>query len=136
MKTKKIKANVAVLTQAQNADWPLAEFDSQEAELAIDVYQDEKNVYLSSTIAGVEPQNLEISLNNDLLTIRGVRHEDGAVEKKDYFLQECYWGGFSRSVILPVEVSAQGVVATLKNGVLTITLPKLTRQTNIPIKVT
>jgi len=138
MKTKKIKEAVPVISGllAVKSDWPLADLAGDEGELAVDVYQDEKNLYLRSTIAGVELENLEISLSNDLLTIRGSRHdEEVASGGKEYFCQECYWGAFSRSVILPVEVKSDEVSATLKNGVLTVVLPKLERRQNIPIKV-
>ena len=70
-----------------------------------------------------------------MLTIRGQRTQADEVKEKDYFYQECYWGSFSRSLILPVEVKTDKVSATLKDGVLTITLPKLQRQRNIPIKI-
>ncbi len=106
-----------------------------EGQLLLDVFQDKKNIYIKSTIAGVRPQDLEISLNNDMLTIRGTRAHEHEVDQNDYFYQECYWGSFSRSIILPMEVKSDKISAVLKNGVLTITLPKLERQRNIPVKV-
>ncbi|MFA6255378.1 MAG: Hsp20/alpha crystallin family protein [Patescibacteria group bacterium] len=109
--------------------------EENEGQLLLDVYQDDKNIYIKSTIAGVRPQDLDISVNNDMLTIRGSRSHEQAVDGKDYFFQECYWGNFSRSIILPTEVKSDKISATLKNGVLTITLPKLERKRNIPIKI-
>ncbi|MBI3290762.1 Hsp20/alpha crystallin family protein [Candidatus Falkowbacteria bacterium] len=109
--------------------------DESEGQLLLDVYQDDKNIYVKSTIAGVKPEDLDISINNDMLTIRGVRDGETAFEKADYFYQECYWGSFSRSIILPFEVKSDKVSAELKNGVLTIALPKDKRQRNIPIKI-
>lgn len=134
--TKNNKDNIEVKASSgdsfSSAEWISSETEGQ---LLIDVYQDEKNIYIKSTIAGVKPDDLEISLNNDMLTIRGMR--DGGIDfaKADYFYQECYWGSFSRSVILPVEVKHDKISATLKNGVLTITLPKAIRKRNIPVKV-
>lgn len=121
-----------IVTSSDNNDWMQDDADGQ---LLIDVFQDEKNIYIKSTIAGVEPGDLEISLNNDLLTIKGRRKSETDFENYDYFYQECYWGSFSRSVILPVEVEESKIQANLKNGVLTIKLPKSDRKRNIPIKV-
>lgn len=109
--------------------------ESDEAELLLDVYQDEKNIYIKSTIAGVEPDDIDIAVNHDMLTIRGQRSSETEVDEADYFYHECYWGNFSRSIILPVEVRTDKIEAEFKNGVLKITLPKMERQRSIPIKV-
>ena len=77
-----------------------------EGELAVDVYQTEEAVVIKAAIAGVRQEDMVILLSHDLVTIRGVRHRDEQVRKEDYFSQECYWGKFSRSVILPHEVNA------------------------------
>ncbi|OGY43354.1 MAG: hypothetical protein A2731_00650 [Candidatus Buchananbacteria bacterium RIFCSPHIGHO2_01_FULL_39_8] len=113
-------------------NWLSAE---EEGELSVDIYQDENNVYVTSTVAGVKPENLEISVNNDLLTIRGFRQHGREIDQREYFLQECFWGRFSRSIILPVEVATDRISAELEDGVLTIILPKLKRSRNIPIKI-
>jgi HSP20 family molecular chaperone IbpA len=63
------------------------------------------------------------------------RHVDDDVEASDYLYQECYWGGFSRTIILPVEVKADKVSASMKNGILRVTLPKLERPAAAPITV-
>lgn len=115
-----------------NNDWISAEED---AELLLDVYQDEKNIYIVSAVAGVDPAELDISVNNDMLTIRGNRTKSHDIEGADYFYQECYWGRFSRSIILPVEIKTDEIDAEIKNGVLKITLPKTQRHKNIPIKI-
>ncbi|MCB9803054.1 Hsp20/alpha crystallin family protein [Candidatus Nomurabacteria bacterium] len=96
----------------------------EEGQLTVDVYQDKNNVIIKSTVAGVEPEDIDISIDNDMITIRGSREKDRTVKEDDYFYQECYWGSFSRSIILPVEVEADKVDAAMKNGILTITLPK------------
>jgi HSP20 family protein len=106
-----------------------------EGQLLLDVYQDEQNLYIKSTIAGVKPEDLEISINNDLLTIRGSRQGQNETGEIDYFYRECYWGSFSRSIILPVEVKHDKISAVLKNGVLTITLPKIEKKRNIPVQI-
>jgi len=105
-----------------------------EGELAIDVYQTETDLVIQSAIAGVKPEDLEISIERDILTIKGSR-EKPFIEEGDYFTQECYWGPFSREVILPVEVDPNRAEATMKNGILTIRLPKILREKKRRIKV-
>lgn len=98
--------------------------DDSEGQLTIDVYQTDTDVVIKSTIAGVKPEDLDVSINNDMITIKGERRNEENVSAENYYYQECYWGGFSRSVILPVEVIAEKIDASLKNGILTIKLPK------------
>ncbi|HAT73949.1 MAG: Protein containing Heat shock protein Hsp20 protein [Candidatus Moranbacteria bacterium GW2011_GWF2_36_839] len=95
-----------------------------EGQLTIDVYQTDNDVVIRSTIAGVKPEDLDVSINNDMITIRGERRKDEEVSEENYYYQECYWGSFSRSVILPVDVLADKIEASMKNGILTIRLPK------------
>jgi HSP20 family protein len=93
-------------------------------QLAVDVYQTAKDIVIKSTIGGVQPEDLDISINHDLITIRGVRRNETAIEEENYIYKECHWGGFSRSIILPVDVMDDQIKASLKNGILTIVLPK------------
>lgn len=109
--------NVAV---EQEENWG----GDSEGQLTIDVYQTDNEIVIKSTIAGVKPEDLDVSINNDMVTIRGDRKNDEVVEGENYYYQECYWGTFSRSVILPVEVIADKAEAAMKNGILTIRLPK------------
>lgn len=107
----------------------------EEGELKVDVYQNEKAIVIKSAIAGTRFEDLQITLNHDMLTIRGRRKCDEDVPHGNYFYQECYWGKFSRSIILPINVDASRTKARLKNGILTITLPKITRDFgNIAVK--
>ncbi|MDX9893710.1 MAG: Hsp20/alpha crystallin family protein [Patescibacteria group bacterium] len=130
MKLLKIKNQDSEIRPRE--EWP----NTEEGQLLLDVYQDEKNIYIKSTIAGVNPQDLEIALHNDMLTIKGSRKSEMELEGYDYFFQECYWGDFSRSIILPVEVESAKIGAELKNGVLKITIPKSKKRRKIPIKIT
>ncbi|MCD6150017.1 Hsp20/alpha crystallin family protein [bacterium] len=98
--------------------------ESNEGQLTIDVYQTESDVVIKSTIAGVKPEDLDVSINNDMVTIKGERTSEEEVSEENYYYQECYWGGFSRSVVLPVDVVSEKAEASLKNGILTIRLPK------------
>jgi HSP20 family protein len=109
--------------------------DFEEGQLSIDVYETEKNIIIKSTIAGVKPDDLDITIDNDMLTIRGHRHDEAAEEGRNYLYQECYWGSFSRSVILPVEVDAKKIDAALENGVLTVTLKKVKKAKKVGVKI-
>ncbi|MFA6514188.1 MAG: Hsp20/alpha crystallin family protein [Patescibacteria group bacterium] len=102
------------------------EYEDQEIEgqLAVDVFHDEKRIIIKSTIAGARPEDLKISLHNDLLMIKGRRDAGKDFPEEGYLFKECYWGPFSRSIILPAEVDNKHVEAEIENGVLTITLYK------------
>jgi HSP20 family protein len=97
---------------------------SADGQLTIDVYQTENEIVIKSTIAGVKPEDLDVSINNDMVTIRGERKNEEVVSNENYYYQECYWGSFSRSVVLPVDILAEKSEASLRNGILTIRLPK------------
>ncbi len=104
-------------------DW-LEEYEGQ---LAIDVYQTPDAVIIKAPIAGVKPEDLDIDINDEVVTIRGTRKSVGEVEKEHFYVQECYWGAFSRSYVLPIAVDPSGSNAALKDGILTITIPKQER---------
>ena len=109
--------------------------DYEEGQLSIDVYQTPSELIIKSTIAGVKPENIDISINNDMLTIRGKREMNEEIREENYLYRECYWGSFSRSIILPVEVESEKIEAFLENGVLSIVLPKAKSAKEISIKV-
>jgi HSP20 family protein len=102
---------------------PQSESDG-EGQLTIDVYQTDNDIVIKSTIAGVKPEDLDVTINNDMVTVKGDRKNEEVVDSGNYYYQECYWGSFSRSVLLPVDVIPDKVDASLKNGILTIRLPK------------
>lgn len=121
--------------ESDGEDWLGEEFH-EEGQLSIDVYQTANEIVIKSTIAGVKPDDIDISINNDLLTIRGKREMDKKIKEESYLFRECYWGAFSRSIILPVEIDSEKIDATLENGVLTVILPraKVSNQVNIKVK--
>lgn len=98
-----------------------------EGTLTIDVYQNENEIIVESAIAGVRPEDLDITATNESIAIKGERHRDEHVSDERYFYQECFWGKFSRSVILPQEVDPEAAQVGYKNGILTIKLPKVVR---------
>ena len=105
----------------------------EEGQLAVDIYETSKALVVKVPIAGVNPEDIDISVNDGMLTIRGKRH-GAKVDDAAYLIRECYWGSFSRSVILPVDVRAENIEAAMVNGVLTITLPKAIKSRTIEVK--
>jgi len=97
-------------------------------QLTIDLYQTADELVLQSAIAGVKSEDLDISIENEILTIRGYRAKPTAEQKIDYFTQECFWGPFIREIVLPVEVDTGRCQASFQNGILTIRLPKIERE--------
>ncbi|MEK7195162.1 MAG: Hsp20/alpha crystallin family protein [Patescibacteria group bacterium] len=109
--------------------------DEVEGQLTIDVYQTPSEIIVESAIAGVKPEDIDISVSADSITIKGARHRENEINKNDFFYQECYWGRFSRSIILPQEIDPEGATVSLKNGILTVRLPKLNRKRIKKLKV-
>ena len=110
-------------------------FDEPEGELALDVYQTPASFIIESAIAGVNPEDIEVSISPESITIKGKREKIEKVKAESYIHQECYWGRFSRTIILPQEIDADKAQANLKNGVLKITLPKVNKSRTKKIKV-
>lgn len=106
-----------------------------EGQLTVDVYQTANDIIIESAIAGVKPDDIDISVSSDSIAIKGERRRENQIRDEDYFYQECYWGRFSRSVILPQEVDPEGATVNFKNGILTVRLPKLNRKKSKKLKV-
>ena len=108
--------------------------DQGEGQLAVDVYETEGEIVIKSAIAGVTPENLEVFVHNDMLTVRGNRPPECQDVGVRHLVRECHWGSFSRSLILPSEIDGDRIQAELKNGVLTVRLPKIARSKKIQVK--
>jgi len=130
----KVKGAPAPLKIEEEPMVPAAEEDA-DGQLTIDVYQDGDAIVVQSTVAGVKPEDVEVSITPESVSIRGKRERTTQVDEKDYFYQECFWGSFSRSIILPYEVDPDKSTATIKDGVLTVKMPKLNRQKAKKLKV-
>ena len=98
-----------------------------EGVLTLDVYRTPTEVIVESAIAGVKPEDIDINVTEDSITIKGERARAEKISDENYDLQECYWGRFSRSVILPEEVDADNAKADFENGILTVRMPKKVR---------
>ena len=110
-------------------------FEGPEGQLTIDVYQTPVSIIVESAVAGVEPENIDIEITPDSVAIKGKRMKKERVDEKDYLYSECFWGRFSRSIILPQEIDAEKAHASLKNGILKVVLPKVNRQKAKKLKV-
>lgn len=119
-------------TTASTSDWN--ELASEEGQLAVDVYRDQDELLIRSPIAGVDVDELDISINGDLLTIRGERKPLGPLQEDDWFYKECYWGPFSRSLVLPLDVYSEKTEATILNGILTIRIPIRMEQHRLQVR--
>lgn len=129
IKTKPIKETAAEEITEDSME------NEGEGQLTIDVFQNENEIVIQSTIAGVAPEDLEININAESVSVSGHRHREEKINEKDYLYQECFWGRFSRSVILPQEIDPDRASAQFKNGILTIRLPKVNKEKTKKIKV-
>ena len=110
--------------------------DHQEGQLAVDVAHTDNDVVVVSTMAGADTERIEVYVHNDLLTIRGFRISPLDNDSKcEYFHEECFWGKFSRTVVLPVDVKGDLARAEYKNGILVVTIPKQKMETKISVRI-
>lgn len=133
----KVKSSSAKIIVEDDPKSPAMDEDADEIEgqLTVDVYQDGDDIVVQSTVAGVSSDDLDVHITPESVTVKGSREKLQKIEDKDYFYQECFWGKFSRSVILPAEVDPEKSTATVKNGVLTVRMPRLNRQKGKKVKV-
>lgn len=120
------KANVAAWIDKET---------EQEGELTVDVYQTPEMIVIKSMIAGVRPEDLDISITRDQISIRGKREEERIAREDDYFVRELYWGSFSRTISLPEEIDVDESEAIEKHGLLILKLPKLDKKKQSKLKV-
>jgi HSP20 family protein len=111
------------------------EDEGVEGQLTVDVYQTPDEIIIRSIVAGVRPDDLDISISRDMVTVRGTREEHKEVSEENYFHKELYWGSFSRTVLLPAEVEVEMAQASEKHGLLTIRLPKIDKEKQTKLKV-
>ena len=122
--------------EPSNEDFPsIIEEEKKDGELAIDVYDEGDVIVLKTMVAGVKPEDLDISITREDVTIRGSRHEEREINKESYHRQELYWGSFSRTIKLPTEIDIDNSTAIEKHGLLVLTLPKIDRERKSSLKV-
>ena len=131
----------AATAEGEAADQPAAaedEWDQEEpvaGQLAVDVYETKEKLFVKGRVAGVNKTDLDVSISDNTLTVKGTLSSGTEDDVENYFLQECYWGEFSRSIVLPVQVKEDEIEAVLKDGVLTISFAKVKQDTVKKIQV-
>lgn len=113
----------------------LEEEIESEGELSVDVYQTPTHIIIKAMIAGVKPEDLDVSITRDMVTVRGKRERHTEGGTGEYFFEELYWGGFSRTIVLPQEVDIEEAEAAEKHGLLIIRLPKMDKGRQAKLKV-
>lgn len=125
--------------EPSQAQQPTAEeWDEEEpvpGQLAVDVYETKEKLVVKARTAGVNKNDLDVSISDNTLTIRGTLSAGNEEDVENYFVQECYWGEFSRSIALPIPVKEDEIEAVLKDGVLTISFTKLKQDTVKKIQI-
>ncbi len=117
---------------SSDEDW---DEDSVPGQLAVDVYETKEKLLVKARVAGVDKNDLDVSISDNTLQIHGTLTSGDESEAENYFVQECYWGEFSRSLALPVSVKEDEIEAVLKDGVLTIGFTKLQQDTVKKIEI-
>lgn len=111
------------------------EEEPQEGELPVDMYQTDDAIVIRALVAGVSPEDLDISITRDMVTIKGIREEYRESSSDDYYHRELFWGSFTRSLVLPEEVVIDEAEAHEKHGLLEIRLPKVDKHRSTRLKV-
>lgn len=111
------------------------EESDEEAQLTVDVYSTPNEIVLKTMVAGVRPDDLDVSISRDSVTIRGRRSEDRTLSGEDYVHRELYWGSFARTISLPEEIDVDEAEASEKYGMLILRLPKLDKNRHTKLKV-
>ena len=127
-----ISDNSAVDPSPEN-DW--IEEDNGEGQLTVDVYQNSDEIIIKALVAGVRPENLDVSITRDMVTIKGKREEVKQITEDNYFYRELYWGSFSRTILLPQEIEVDESTASEKHGLLTIVMPKINKEKQTKLKI-
>ena len=112
------------------------DYGEENGQLAVDVFQGDNEVVIQSIVAGVKPDDLDISIDKNSVTIRGKRESNRLIERENAVCQELYWGSFSRTISLPDEMDSENAEAVIKNGILTIRLPFAKKFQKQKIRVT
>jgi len=121
----------SILSKGTEEDW----MDEYEGQLAIDVFETEDSLVLTAPIAGVSSENLDVQISDEFVTIKGEREDSRQTESTGYHIQECYWGSFSRTFEIPTPVDSENAEANMKDGILTIVIPKIQKAKAKSLKI-
>ncbi|HPN67729.1 MAG TPA: Hsp20/alpha crystallin family protein [bacterium] len=107
----------------------------EDGQLIVDMSEDDESYFITAPAAGVQPEDLEIELNDDYIIIKGSRRQDNTPHNRHYLFQECYWGSFTRQIDFPTTTDSEKAVATFKEGMLHISIPKAKSQKTRTLKI-
>jgi HSP20 family protein len=116
---KNSKVEISETPKQETKKW-----DPKEGELIVDVYETEKELVVQAAIAGIDNDQIDISLEGDILIIKGQRENPTKDKERLYFTKECYWGSFTKEIILPRTIDASKIDARIKDGILMVRMPK------------
>ncbi len=120
---------------SDEGDWDDDQMQDMPGMLAVDVYETKEKLVVKARTAGVNKDDLDVSISDNTLTIKGTLTSGDEVDAENYHVQECYWGEFSRTLALPVPVKEDEIEAVLKDGVLTISFTKVKQETVKKIQI-
>lgn len=124
------------LGEPEGAAWNQGdEGDAAEGELPVDMYQTRDSIVIRALVAGVSPEDLDIAITRDMVTLKGTREERQEAPDEDYYHRELFWGSFSRTILLPEEIVIDEAEAKEKHGLLEIVLPKLDKERSAKLAV-
>jgi HSP20 family protein len=126
----------AGLGAAPAPSFPGHDEGAADGQLPVDVYQTENEIVVRAFVAGVRPDDINLSISRDMVAIDGVREEREQIMDGDYIKRELFWGTFATTILLPQEIDVDNSTASAKDGLLTLVLPRLdkSRQTKLKVK--
>ncbi len=113
----------------------LEKYEKSTGELKVDVLNSPDEIIIKAMVAGVKPQDLDVQISRDVVTIEGAREEEREINEQDYYHRELYWGSFSRSILLPEEIDVELADARERHGMLEIRLPKIDKTKKAKLQV-
>ncbi len=133
--TVKLEEDTLEIEATEDARGNILEESEEEGQLTVDVYQTTTEIIIKTMVAGVRPEDLDINITRDMVTIKGKREAAKEVDDQDYFHRELYWGSFSRTVMLPEEIEVEEAEAVERHGLLVIKLPKIDKAKQNKLRV-
>jgi len=127
------KENPQTPVKSNSKDW--LDDSEEEGELTVDVYQTDTEIIIKTMVAGVKPDDLDVSITRDMVSIKGKREVERTIDESEYLHKELYWGSFSRTIVLPQEIDVDAAEAIEKHGLLILRLPKLNKNRQTKVKV-
>lgn len=133
--TGTVKLEDEAMMDAPEGRTSILEDTEEEGQLTVDVHQTPDEIVIKTMVAGVRPEDLDINITRDMVTIKGKREESVEIQDADYFHKELYWGSFSRTIMLPEEIEVEESEAIERHGLLTIKLPKVDKAKQNKLRV-